>query len=205
MKFRKNLCGPCNNSRSQPFAHAYTMFSEWSNDNMASIYKIDSLDMEAIFSGKDVTAETYNLARYFMKYLGCRIDDSGLQVPNEIVKFCDGGTFMPHGEIASFRDKALNLYIEMSRAASIDVFPPYTLGDIWLDVSGEQPPHQPAPRECHRQPRGDVRLELTAKCEGRPVLSQPQDDIARAQGPSTARAIRTIARLSQGIPSDRLN
>ncbi|WP_124566146.1 hypothetical protein [Rhodococcus sp. KBW08] len=113
---------------------------------MASIYKIDSLDMGAIFSGKDVTAETYNLARYFMKYLGCRIDDSGLQVPNEIVKFCDGGTFMPHGEIAFFRDKALNLYIEMSRAASIDVFPL-----THSAISGWMSPENNLPINLHRE------------------------------------------------------
>ncbi|WQB75708.1 hypothetical protein SCD75_09585 [Prescottella equi] len=125
VKFRKNLCAPCNNARSQPFDVAYDRLSSYLGGNVHEIYAMPHLDMSAVFGQEDVRGHVLNLARYFMKYFGCRIDDSGFTVPKEIRDFCSGGEFMPGVQIVFFRDRALDMWCKRTLATGAADFPLY--------------------------------------------------------------------------------
>ncbi|MBX9150082.1 hypothetical protein [Rhodococcus qingshengii] len=141
VKFRKNLCAPCNNARSQPFDRAYDKLSNYVDEHIETVADRESLNMFEIYPGQDGDTQILNLAQYFMKYLGCRIDNSGYRVPRQIVRFCDDASFMPQVEIVFFRDAALSLSTRIDRAAGNRVFPLYHSAlEAALTTDGERLP-----------------------------------------------------------------
>lgn len=94
LKFAVNLCRRCNNERSQPFDRAYDMWAEWVTDHLDAVTERDELDLTEVFDA-DAEARIANLARYFVKAIGCRIAAEGVEVPEDFIAFLDGGQSRP--------------------------------------------------------------------------------------------------------------
>lgn len=128
VKFQKSLCAPCNNARSQTFDVAYSELSDFVHDHGDVLYKVRNLDMTRVYSTADARQKILDLARYLMKFLGCRIDEAGFVVPQQIRDFCDGADYMPNVEIAFYRDQSLERYRRAMTADNVRAFPLYHSG-----------------------------------------------------------------------------
>lgn len=91
LKFAANLCRRCNNERSQPFDRAYDTWASWIIQNLDSLQQADQLLLSDAFES-DSTNKVTQLARYFVKHVGCRIADEGVKVPDDFIAFLDGGS-----------------------------------------------------------------------------------------------------------------
>lgn len=93
VKFRKSLCAPCNNARSQPFDLAYEKFSNYI-DAHPEMRQQEGIDFTALF-GTPWRGELLNLARYYVKHFGCQMVQQGIVVPDSLRAFLDGSEDMP--------------------------------------------------------------------------------------------------------------
>lgn len=94
VRWRRNMCADCNNSKSQPFDRAYDEFEAF----LVSHY--DVMVDWTCFDWKDVYGNGWrigsrDLARYFAKQLGCMLATYDLPVPDDIRRFLDGATRCP--------------------------------------------------------------------------------------------------------------
>ncbi|MFE5679405.1 hypothetical protein ACFQ7B_34210 [Streptomyces erythrochromogenes] len=106
VRFRPNLCAACNNARSQPFDLAYDRFVDylWSDGRRLRYSRY--IDMKRVY-GDSWAADTVNLARYFVKQIGCRVEDDGFPVPPEFARFLDGGSLVPSLHMVTYKDLEL--------------------------------------------------------------------------------------------------
>lgn len=114
VRFRANLCASCNNTRSQPFDLAYDGFVDylWSHGRRLQCYRY--VNMKRIY-GEDWNEQVRNLARYFVKQIGCRIEHDGYPVPPEFVEFLDGSSRVPSLHMVLYKDPALWKLHKVSR------------------------------------------------------------------------------------------
>ncbi len=94
IRWRKNLCANCNNTKSQPFDRAYDHFESFLVENIDEISAWDRLDWQAVY-GSDWRERARNLARYFGKQLGCMLATHQLPVPEELIEFLNGSERCP--------------------------------------------------------------------------------------------------------------
>lgn len=94
IRWRKNLCANCNNTKSQPFDRSYDHFESFLVEHIDEISAWERLDWQAIY-GSDWRERTRNLARYFGKQLGCMLATHQLQVPEELIEFLNGSERCP--------------------------------------------------------------------------------------------------------------
>lgn len=94
VRWRKNLCGDCNSSKSQPFDRAYDAFEGFLVEHFDLISAWERLDWLTVF-GIGWQEKARNLARYFGKQLGCMLATYQLQVPKELIDFLNGGDHCP--------------------------------------------------------------------------------------------------------------
>lgn len=94
VRWRKNLCGNCNNSKSQPFDRAYDDFEAFLVEHIDVMSAWERLDWQTVY-GSDWREKARNLARYFSKQLGCMLATYQLQVPAELVQFLNGADRCP--------------------------------------------------------------------------------------------------------------
>ncbi len=87
LKFRKSLCRRCNSTRSQPFDNAYQHFWDWIDENREKIRKADMVDFSQVFAGEDF--DQRDLARYYVKNVGCRFVENGYDVPDKFIHYLD--------------------------------------------------------------------------------------------------------------------
>lgn len=113
LKYNANLCGRCNNERSQPFDMAYDRYSDFVWNNIDRLYQRRSLDMRDVYGGS-WTGEVPQLARYFAKHLGCRMSDDGYQPPSSLNDFLNGAAMANNVEMTIFKDA----YLRRLRAAT---------------------------------------------------------------------------------------
>lgn len=112
LKYASSLCGPCNNSRTQPQDRAYERFPDWARGHENEILATQAIDLQAVF-GLGWAAAVDNLLRYFAKSLGCRIHDIGRPVPLALAEAVRGGavpaaltiTFAIQDELVYARDQ----------------------------------------------------------------------------------------------------
>lgn len=104
VRFKKTLCAPCNNTRSQPFDRAWDNFAEfvWSSRRMLRSTRY--LNASHLF-GADWLPGLKNVARYVVKHAGCRLADMGLSVPDDFAAFLDGTRDPAHFQMVLFRDR----------------------------------------------------------------------------------------------------
>lgn len=94
VRWRKNLCADCNNSKSQPFDRAYDHFESFLVEHINEIPSWERLDWAVIY-GPDWREQARDLARYFGKQLGCMMATQQLRVPGELIAFLNGSARCP--------------------------------------------------------------------------------------------------------------
>ena len=83
VKYEKNLCANCNNSFTQPFDRAYEDFIPWVMRHEQDILKRRVFDFEAVY-GAEWGNRQRDLFKYFAKCFGCRLDEAGRAIPNDV-------------------------------------------------------------------------------------------------------------------------
>jgi hypothetical protein len=126
VRFGKNLCAECNNARSQPFDESYDRFVKYLWERGGKLWRKSYIDMREIY-GIDWPVEVPNLARYVAKHIGCRMATDGYAVPREFSEFLDGGTLLPHVQMALFKDPELRKFHKQVHGRR-----EWTLG-LWID------------------------------------------------------------------------
>ncbi|MFD5000666.1 hypothetical protein [Streptomyces buecherae] len=106
VRFRANLCASCNNARSQPFDFAYDGFVDYLWSHGRRLHRSRHVDMKRIY-GDDWSTQALNLARYFVKQIGCRVEHDGYPVPPEFVDFLNGANRVPSVHMVMYKDSAL--------------------------------------------------------------------------------------------------
>lgn len=106
VRFKVNLCGSCNNARSQPFDTSYDRFVDYLWTHMDKLWRFRYVDMQSIY-GASWRDETLNLARYLVKHIACRMDHDGFTVPNNFAPFLNGDSLLPNVQMALFKNRAL--------------------------------------------------------------------------------------------------
>lgn len=95
-KFNPTLCRRCNGDRSQPFDRACDAFMNHVEANRQQIANLRRIDLRDVY-GSTWRGEAENLARYYVKHIGCRIaDDLGgtdLGIDQELIDFLNGGPY----------------------------------------------------------------------------------------------------------------
>lgn len=94
VRWRRNMCASCNNSRSQAFDRAYDVFEAFLVSHCDVMVAWTRVDWKDVY-GKDWRTGSRNLARYFAKQLGCMLATYDLPVPDDIPRFLDGATRCP--------------------------------------------------------------------------------------------------------------
>lgn len=94
VRWGKNMCANCNNSKSQPFDRAYDGFEVFLVTNFEMIAGWTHLDWQAVY-GEEWQVGARNLARYFAKQLGCMLATYDLTIPADIRRFLDGADRCP--------------------------------------------------------------------------------------------------------------
>ncbi len=84
VKYEKNLCACCNNTTTQPFDKAYEQFVPWVMANEAEVVRRRVIDFEAVY-GADWATKQRDLFKFFAKCFGCRVDEAGLAVPQDVI------------------------------------------------------------------------------------------------------------------------
>jgi hypothetical protein len=113
IRWRKNLCSPCNNARSQPFDRAYDAFEAFLVEHIDAVSKLYRLDWAVVY-GSGWQEQTRNLARYFGKQLGCMMASYQLPVPSELKEFINGAARCPSIWFALFiNPRGVNLHARM--------------------------------------------------------------------------------------------
>jgi hypothetical protein len=83
IKYKKSLCGRCNDTFSQPFDFAYDQFINWVTTHPQEILQRRLLDFHAIYSD-DFQQGQLRLFKYFAKLFGCRLADGDLEIPQDV-------------------------------------------------------------------------------------------------------------------------
>lgn len=91
VKFESSLCQNCNNSKSQPFDHAYDLWIKYLVANYEQLIEQRVIDLRVIVDPAEYETFRLNLAKYFTKHICCRIaDGSAAKVPDSVIAFLDG-------------------------------------------------------------------------------------------------------------------
>lgn len=94
VRWRKNLCAPCNNSRSQLFDQAYDHFEAFVVHHDDTMGQWRRLDWTAVY-GELWQKGARDLARYFAKQFGCMLAGQDLHVPQDLIDFLSGADRCP--------------------------------------------------------------------------------------------------------------
>jgi hypothetical protein len=106
VRFEKDLCRRCNDTRSQPFDRAYETYSAYVWENAETLWDAPGLDMRAIF-GDDWRPKQLDLGRYFAKHFASRMVLDGLPVPSGLLDFLNGKRVAKNVRFCFALDEAL--------------------------------------------------------------------------------------------------
>jgi hypothetical protein len=95
VKFQKNMCAPCNNHRSQNFDLSYDLFAEYLRKKEKFIYQSGKIDLLEVY-GQNWKEKSYDLLRYFVKHICCRLAEANVYIAQEIIDFLDGNDELPY-------------------------------------------------------------------------------------------------------------
>jgi len=120
VKWRKNLCAPCNNARSQPFDLAYDRMESFYVEHADEMMEWKRLGWVDVY-GEDWEQGAADLARYFAKQVGCMLASQRLPVPADLITFLDGAERCPSFAFVILRNwRAADMHKIMIRDASLD-------------------------------------------------------------------------------------
>lgn len=86
LKFSKVFCGDCNSKRSQRFDLAYERFSNHVISNQERIWSVGGFRWSHIFDD-DWRSGRNLVTAYWLKHIGCRLADGGVEVDERIIRF----------------------------------------------------------------------------------------------------------------------
>lgn len=123
VKFGKTMCQSCNNSRSQQFDLAYDTFLEFIYADPWRFRKHPVIDWVQVYDRTGY--DQRHLARYLVKNFACRMVESQVMVPGEIIAYMDDVTAPAPFNLIPFSDyrlldafKGMNLEPDPSYANS---------------------------------------------------------------------------------------
>ncbi|MET4136710.1 hypothetical protein [Pseudarthrobacter sp. PvP090] len=120
VRWRKNLCGNCNNAKSQPFDRAYDDFELFLVEHIDVMSTWERIDWQTVYSS-GWREKSRNLARYFGKQLGCMLATHQLQVPAELIEFLNGADRCPStGFRLYINPRAVDFHRQMRSDGSAD-------------------------------------------------------------------------------------
>lgn len=103
VRWGKNLCAPCNNTRSQPFDRAYDRFVAFMLAHADNLHSRTHLDWAEVY-GEEWQEGAISLARYFVKQFGCMMATERLHVPQDAIDFVQGSPRSASLHLALWRD-----------------------------------------------------------------------------------------------------
>ena len=86
LKFARVLCATCNNARSQPFDMAHDAFMTFVANNENSILRTRRFRFSDVYGG-EWRSNRENLAKYYVKHVGCRLAQAGIKVEQPILDY----------------------------------------------------------------------------------------------------------------------
>jgi hypothetical protein len=89
VKFARVLCAPCNNARSQPFDAAYDVLASFVVDNEPTILRTRWFRFSDVY-GAGWRSARENVAKYYVKHIGCRLAEAGIKVDQPVLDYLDG-------------------------------------------------------------------------------------------------------------------
>lgn len=121
-KFKATMCARCNNEHSQPFDLAYDQFTSYIHEHERHVLASRSVDLRAVYGEKWKDGRD-GLLRYMTKHVGCRLSENGIEVPESLRRYLDGGP-------EPFNELAMEFEIRADIAAETET----TLaeGSMWL-------------------------------------------------------------------------
>lgn len=99
LMFSKSLCANCNGARSQSFDNAYSGWSHYFIAHHTEMLTKQEVDFDDVFIGS-AEPELPNLARYYMKHVGCRLAENAARVPQDIIDYLDGVRDQPQSVLS---------------------------------------------------------------------------------------------------------
>jgi hypothetical protein len=90
LTYRSSLCARCNNERSQPFDTALIQFFHYVIDQREQLVGEQRIDFAEVF-GSSFETGIDDLLRAFGKDLGCRLVESDMEIPADLVAILDHG------------------------------------------------------------------------------------------------------------------
>ncbi|SJN28764.1 hypothetical protein [Luteococcus japonicus] len=94
VKWRKSMCAPCNNTRSQPFDMAYDAMETFLVDHADQMSSWRRLAWTDVY-GTDWEQGAADLGRYFAKQMCCMLATQQLPIPDDLIAFLDGAPRCP--------------------------------------------------------------------------------------------------------------
>jgi hypothetical protein len=79
------ICSDCNTTKSQPWDKAYEKFERWVFEHSCETLKKRFILMEVVFGSDNFSAACPALYKYFVKAFGCRLANSDIKVPDDLV------------------------------------------------------------------------------------------------------------------------
>jgi len=128
VRFGKILCQQCNNSRSQPFDLAYELFSDYIATNRPALWTSRRLQLNKVF-GSSWEASAANVARYYVKSVGCLMADNGFRPPAIFGSFMNGQEALTDMSIRVIKSATLRRLDQEQIADGIDPGAGLVIGD----------------------------------------------------------------------------
>jgi hypothetical protein len=89
VKFPRVLCARCNNARSKPFDLAYDDLASFIADHEDTILNARRFRFSDVY-GSGWRSARDNLAKYYVKHLGCRLAEAEVKVEQPILDYLNG-------------------------------------------------------------------------------------------------------------------
>jgi hypothetical protein len=109
------ICSNCNNTKSQPWDKAYEQFERWVFEHSRDIIKKRFIMMEEVFGTEKFSQACPALYKYFIKAFGCRLVDSGMTVPDDLVTLLPRDKFLTRLRLTFAINKTIFLLDEDDR------------------------------------------------------------------------------------------
>jgi hypothetical protein len=135
LKFERVLCATCNNARSQPFDRAYDTFVTFVANNEGSILQSRRFRFSDVY-GSSWRSARENLAKYYVKHVGCRLAQDGIKVEQPILDYLDGRSKILAGLEMTFEIRTdIVALFEHSRLHGEDFGGALWMGDLYCMYS----------------------------------------------------------------------
>ena len=92
LKYNKNLCANCNNTKTQPFDKAYSKFIDYFNKHKIEVSHKRFIDFSKVYDNNFEEGQR-NLYKYLVKSFACRLAHFGHPIPKDMIELLDIDNF----------------------------------------------------------------------------------------------------------------